>query len=382
MRIQKVTGKECRAFRPLWEEAFGEEENPAFTDYYFALRAPANRGYGLYDGKKLLSMLYLTPYQVLDDRLYYIVGVATGKDCRHRGYMRQLLREAMQDMRREGCAFTYLMPADPAIYRPFGFRYIYDRPRWELREAVVRQTIEQSGCRGGKQDKERAFTWRELSVREYQMLADKVNAWLAGQKQVFARRDLSYYTIKAAELRTEGGGIYGWFPATGPEEGEDAAVAAGPAGIRAEREPDGYVMISRDGAEDVEEAICFRKENHCSCNEKGGGPRFPVTEAGSSPAIMARILDVSAMLSRLRSLEPVELLFCLKDGFLPENSGLYRWRIDPERSLLQKVGDGHPEPEERLTVEELTDRIFGRSKGTGGWRQICPLSGVFLNEIV
>ena len=69
------------------------------------------------------SMIQLNPYAIQAGPLVwkadYLVGVATRKNRRHRGYMRQLLVRMMGDMRREGMPFCFLMPAAEAIYRPF-----------------------------------------------------------------------------------------------------------------------------------------------------------------------------------------------------------------------------------------------------------------------
>ena len=56
----------------------------------------------------------------------YIVGVATAADSRHRGHMRDVLMKMLGDMHQDRKPFCYLMPASPDIYRPFGFRYIFD----------------------------------------------------------------------------------------------------------------------------------------------------------------------------------------------------------------------------------------------------------------
>lgn len=74
----------------------------------------------------IVSMLHRNPYtfrfrgaSVPAD---YIVAVATKVTCRHQGLMRTLLTKALQDMYTDGRPFTFLMPADEAIYTPFDFR--------------------------------------------------------------------------------------------------------------------------------------------------------------------------------------------------------------------------------------------------------------------
>lgn len=85
-------------------------------------------------------------------KLDYIVGVATAADSRHRGHMRDVLMKMLGDMHQDRKPFCYLMPASPDIYRPFGFRYIFDQPQYRLGS-------EAKECfRGGN------FGWTEISV--------------------------------------------------------------------------------------------------------------------------------------------------------------------------------------------------------------------------
>ena len=71
----------------------------------------------------------LNPYEMMfcgeKVKTNYIVAVATRADCRHQGMMRSLLQASLQEMYRRKETFTWLMPAAEAIYRPFGFRFIY-----------------------------------------------------------------------------------------------------------------------------------------------------------------------------------------------------------------------------------------------------------------
>ena len=84
-------------------------------------------------------------------RVDYLVGVATRKEKRHQGYMRRLLERMMADLREEQMPFCYLMPAAEAIYRPFGFTYIFRQPEWELvnEDGLTRRPLLGVDERGG-----------------------------------------------------------------------------------------------------------------------------------------------------------------------------------------------------------------------------------------
>lgn len=129
MRIRKLTKAEHGVTRILWEEVFTEDED-AFLDYYYEVKATENTIYVIEDeAGDPLSMLQLNPYSVRfgkkDRTLHYIVAVATREKYRGRGYMRELLETSASEMYRDGEPFTFLMPAAEAIYYPHGFRFVY-----------------------------------------------------------------------------------------------------------------------------------------------------------------------------------------------------------------------------------------------------------------
>lgn len=125
MEIRYLTEQEKQASRALYEEIFVEDEK-AFVDAYYKIKASDNQILGVFEEGRLVSMLHRNPYRFrLRGELVradYLVAVATRVAFRHRGMMRALLRRALSDMRAERMPFTFLMPADEAIYTPFDFR--------------------------------------------------------------------------------------------------------------------------------------------------------------------------------------------------------------------------------------------------------------------
>lgn len=111
--------------RELYEEVFVEDAD-GFSELYYKIKARDNRILVAENDGAIVSMLHRNPYtfrfrgaSVPAD---YIVAVATKVTCRHQGLMRALLTKALQDMYADGRPFTFLMPADEAIYTPFDFR--------------------------------------------------------------------------------------------------------------------------------------------------------------------------------------------------------------------------------------------------------------------
>ena len=119
----------------LYREAFPEDKD-AFVEYYYSYVTKNNRILFMEQAEKVCSMLHLNPYRLsvngTEVDAYYYVAVATSEECRHQGMMRKLLHKSLNDIHEEGHPFTYLMPANRAIYEPFDFRIVYQQKKVEL----------------------------------------------------------------------------------------------------------------------------------------------------------------------------------------------------------------------------------------------------------
>ena len=176
--IRYLEKSEFGACRPLWQEAFPEDSRE-FADYYFDKKILQSSVLVKEDGTgRIVTMAHMNPYRINVGKkmwkLDYIVGVATAADSRHRGHMRDVLMKMLGDMHQDRKPFCYLMPASPDIYRPFGFRYIFDQPQYRL----------------GSEAKE-CLQRRELRLdgNLCSSLAGWMNHWLSSRYQVYALRD-------------------------------------------------------------------------------------------------------------------------------------------------------------------------------------------------
>lgn len=343
--IRLLEGEECLEAEGLWRQVFAED-TAAFTDYYFSRKAARNRGLVLEGPEGIRAMLYLTPQRMcaagrqVDSA--YIVGVATRPDCGGRGYMSALLREALSLLWREGVPFAFLMPASPAIYEPFGFVWIYDRPVWDA------SAFDPSALRKmGPEDAGRMALFAERFLRR--------------EKEVYVRRDGAYYREKLEEARAQAGGIYGFeLP-----------------GERGEKELAGLFYHTREeGVSELLEVLA----------EPGIERRFAGERLGETPAIMARAVHAGALLSLLRSEEPAEFLIRIRDPFLPGNDGLFLCRADGSGCRAQRQEEGGTGEGLRadltLTAGELTAFAFGRKDLQSAPGKPAFLSPVWINEIV
>ena len=133
--IRYLSDNEKGNSEALYRAAFPEDKD-AFVKYYYSYVTKDNHILVLEQEGEICSMLHLNPYRIwingaVEDAYYY-VAVATKEDCRHQGMMRKLLHQSLNDIYKQGHPFSYLMPANRAIYEPFDFRIVYQQKKLEL----------------------------------------------------------------------------------------------------------------------------------------------------------------------------------------------------------------------------------------------------------
>lgn len=194
MEVRKLRKEEHIRTRKLWEEIF-TEDTAGFLDYYYSVKIKNNEMYVIEDDGEIVSMLHLNPYEMrIGDKLcqtHYIVAVATKESHRKRGLMRQLLNHAIQVMEDRGEPFTFLMPASEAIYKPFGFEYIYEQEQGKVK---------------GKQYTDTMMEVVLATKEDCKDISDFANQMLQ-KYDVVTWRDTTYYKTLLSELESEDGGI-------------------------------------------------------------------------------------------------------------------------------------------------------------------------------
>lgn len=351
-----LTGAEKLLSRDLWEEAFPEDSRE-FDDYYFREKLKDNRVLALISEGwdhadraeksdiRVESMIHRNPYRLrVRDEIWqadYLVGVATREDRRHRGYMRRLLMRMMADMRAEKMPFCFLMPADEAIYRPFGFTYIFRQPHWGLRDESAKQLVRVPVSDDGRSvDLETAAAWMET--------------WLQKRYEMYAIRDEAYLQRLADEIASENGVLDVLFD-------RDEIIG----------------IVSEWGWEEREQRLLYAKNLYRK-----------ETEA-PKPAIMARIISPETFVHPIRLCQTLKeneriLMLKLSDPLIPENNGLWRWTLDHEGSRLEKAGDTAAADLE-LSITELTTWLCGYAIPDAAMSyagQIDVLRTIFLDEVV
>lgn len=203
MIIKKLDREENRLTKPLYEAVFSEDRGP-FADYYYEWAARDNTIYAACDENGIHSMIHLNPYPVEWNgkivMIPYIAAVATQKDMRRRGLMRQIFELIFDDLKKQGVPFAFLMPVDENIYLPFGFKRGWN---WQWEEDAV------GAARG---DDSIILKYDDLTGKDsgygdslLKELSDNVNAALRQRYDLFTHRSVYYYRKLAAEQEASGG---------------------------------------------------------------------------------------------------------------------------------------------------------------------------------
>ena len=319
--------------RLLWEEVFWEDSK-AFVDYYYMHKIQENEVYVCKENDEILSMLHLTPYQlktreneVFDS--YYIVGVTTKEAYRHQKRMQAMLITAILDCNQKEIPFVFLMPANPLIYEPYEFRYIYQRTEyvWE-KDLNIEESIKNI---------------RVIPKKEYAALVKWVNSYLEKEADFFCMRSEAYYEKLSEELKSQNGHILGIYDA--------------------EHRLTGQLLYAKENKVYIQECLCKPEETPLDIKEK----------SEKKPVIMGRITNVAAFLQlfHLKSTDtnPVTvLIFGVRDKDITKNSGVYEWHISKKESKVLKREDAVTEKASLkkaipcFEISELTELFFGMKK--------------------
>ena len=122
----------------LWDYCFEKKEDPFFQWYFreYCLRHNMILGGFSEEDGHLRNMLHLNPYSILlrgqEERVLYIVGVATDPADRGQNLTKELLQSAFRVLRRKECAFALLMPAYAGIYQKYDFAFCYCKHVYEI----------------------------------------------------------------------------------------------------------------------------------------------------------------------------------------------------------------------------------------------------------
>lgn len=369
-----TSGKAAKAVenqraRKLYEEIF-DEDSPAFVDYYFRVKAAENEIFVVENEKQeILATLHLNPYKMMfcgeKAKTNYIVAVATRADCRHQGMMRSLLQASLQEMYRREETFTWLMPAAEAIYRPFGFRFIYEKNKMTVTADVLqRAETDENWQIHSDQEVSGDIFCEEAKKEDLAELACFAEKQLSKLAEVYTVHDIAYFEQRMQEVGCEGGSLIL---------------------IRKEKEICGYFLALKKDREAweivVEDAVqkkAFPAVFHWfgASEEKCTFTAFPqiweqYAQSENVPAIMGRIVHLERFVCCLKIKKEQEWKIRLTDSLIPENNGYFIIKTGIEGGSLIRV-ENLSEKEKKMfcsmDIGQLTEELFR-----------LP---VFLNEVV
>ncbi|MBT9652944.1 GNAT family N-acetyltransferase [Ruminococcus sp. MCC718] len=369
-----TSGKAAKAVenqraRKLYEEIF-DEDSPAFVDYYFRVKAAENEIFVVENEKQeILATLHLNPYEMMfcgeKVKTNYIVAVATRADCRHQGMMRSLLQASLQEMYRREETFTWLMPAAEAIYRPFGFRFIYEKNKMTVTADVLRRAeTDENWQIHSDQEVSGDIFCEEAKKEDLAELACFAEKQLSKLAEVYTVHNIAYFEQRMQEVGCEGGSLIL---------------------IRKEKEICGYFLALKKDREAweivVEDAVqkkAFPAVLHWfgASEEKCTFTAFPqiweqYAQSENVPAIMGRIVHLERFVCCLKIKKEQEWKIRLTDSLIPENNGYFIIKTGIEGGSLIRV-ENLSEKEKKMfcsmDIGQLTEELFRLS--------------VFLNEVV
>lgn len=296
--IACLKGGDVLTTRPLWEEVFCED-SPAFTEYYFQKKARHNTTFicRLLSAPlpgEIVSMVHLTPYEItIEGNTYpsfYIVGVATKESHRHRGLMAALLNRAFKYAESMYCPFVFLMPANPAIYKPFGFSYVYSRPQYDVPRLILQKEVYINSFPLG--DVHIHCLENTASDTELERLSTFACHALKEQFDYYLTRTPAYYETLLAELASQKGCIF-VFTLKGKVEGYF---------LYTEEENTPFIqelLFSRRLSSCLQD-LCSRLSCHPAshkgtalCKSDIMSTYFPIEQPEKKPIIMAKNLNSS-----------------------------------------------------------------------------------------
>ena len=369
-----TSGKAAKAVenqraRKLYEEIF-DEDSPAFVDYYFRVKAAENEIFVVENEKQeILATLHLNPYEMMfcgeKVKTNYIVAVATRADCRHQGMMRSLLQASLQEMYRREETFTWLMPAAEAIYRPFGFQFIYEKNKMTVTADVLqRAETDENWQIHLDQEVSGDIFCEEAKKEDLAELACFAEKQLSKLAEVYTVHDIAYFEQRMQEVGCEGGSLIL---------------------IRKEKEICGYFLALKKDREAWEIVVEYAVQKKAfpavlhwfgASEEKCTFTAFPqiweqYAQSENVPAIMGRIVHLERFVCCLKIKKEQEWKIRLTDSLIPENNGYFIIKTGIEGGSLIRV-ENLSEKEKKMfcsmDIGQLTEELFR-----------LP---VFLNEVV
>jgi len=135
MVIRSLTAKDLPALKKLHHYCFYEPDHWGWDSPLWDINwklLDLNKCFGYFVEGKLVSSFIIRDYEFYVRgslmKMGGVAGVATQPEFRHRGFVRELAREALKCMRKKGISISVLYPFKFSFYRRLGYEHCADVP--------------------------------------------------------------------------------------------------------------------------------------------------------------------------------------------------------------------------------------------------------------
>ena len=304
---------------------------------------------GSYDNGNLAAKLSIIPLEVFIHNQTYsmggIAGVATWPEYRRNGHVKQLLKEALQEMKREGQVLSFLHPFSIPFYRKYGWELIFEQNKTKIPISDLKKKWEIDG-----KVRRAPFNEETISILQpvYESFAKNYNGPL--------NRKLNWWMNRIWK--------------------DDLVVAIG---YNEKEEADSYVIFKvKDRLFQVDDYAYssvsgLKRLLEFMSNHDSMVNAIEVTvPANDNMALlfhnrhldqkldayfMGRIVDVEKFLQTFPYNETSEFrpfTIHVEDSFMPENSGTYLVEQDNQTVIVMKQATSSDYPSIHCSIQQLT----------------------------
>lgn len=357
-----VTLEEKQKTRELYDEMFPISKE--FSEYYYEDKCIDNIIYTLEEEDEVISMLHLNPYTAILNcypghqgkdgdhtehivDTYYMTSAATVPKYRSQGKMEELITDAIRDLYDSKVPFIYLRPVSEEIFKPFQFRYIWDRQNYQLNEEMIPENFLEEAKISPKEIPGRGNDVLQLSVlqeSEWDELAEFMSKLCYDNYGLFMQRDETYVRRMQKAYPSRGGNVY--------------VLRKPDSGIQ------GYFTSKKlpDGSLEVRE---------CGVLPKYDDLNYFIPVGEKEPCVMARVIHLETLLANIHSKKSVDICMKVTDPIIEKNNGTFLLRTSIFGTRIERMtksyyenmwedenGRDHPE-EIETTVDKLLSYVFG-----------------------
>ncbi len=196
MNIRYAIEKDLEHIKDIWNYCFGDEEG--FVNYYFDNKYKPENTILIEENDELMSSLQLNQYKInLNNKIYdtsYVVGVSTYPNARGKGYMKDMMGFALNELYKKDQLISLLMPIDYRLYKKYGYEHCYDQIEYKLNIEELKQF-------------KIVGDFEKITNNHINYMMDIYNEFLLNTNGHVVR-DKNYYENLFKEIKCENGHMY------------------------------------------------------------------------------------------------------------------------------------------------------------------------------